>query len=147
MKISWGTGIVLVLVGFISFIMYFFIKGHYVQQVNLVTEDYYDQGLLHEERNEWKQNANELGTLEFQSNEQGVLLTWPEGVNTAATGEILFSRPNDSKFDVSVAVNINELNQQLVPAEKLMLGNYRIKVKVEVSNKVYYWEDSFTYVK
>ena len=51
MKINWGTAIVLVFIGFISFIMYFVIKMNTNKKYehDLVTEDYYSKELAFQE--------------------------------------------------------------------------------------------------
>ncbi|WP_369886606.1 FixH family protein [Aquimarina sp. AD10] len=47
MKINWGTAIVLVFIGFISFILYFVVRMNTEQKFthDLVTEEYYKEEL------------------------------------------------------------------------------------------------------
>ena len=146
MKLNWGVGIVLALAGFIAFIMYFFIKGHFVQQVNLVTEDYYDQGLKHEERVEWKQNAQTLMPHIPLSKEGGeVVAEWPQGWGEATEGTIHFYRPNNNRYDFEEEIAIDQEGSQRIASDKFIPGNYRVKIRATNQGATYYWEESFTY--
>src|SRR5210317_1779749 len=147
MKLNWGHSIVLVIIGFMTFIMYFVIKGYYVQQVNLVTDDYYDQGLLHDEVNQWKQNARELSEeLHIQLLNQEVEIILPNELNkNGLSGSVLFYRPNDSKFDVNSQLKLGENSNMIIPGSSLLKGFYIVKIKAELEGKIYYWEKNFSY--
>lgn len=145
MKLNWGFGIVLTLAGFIAFIMYFFIKGHFVQQVNLVTDDYYDQGLKHNERVEWKNNASSLAAmLEVEKVEGKVILHWPSTFDESTQGTVLFYRANNNKYDYQTTFTTHE-GIQVVDGENLMRGNYTLKVRLTHEDLGYYWEQPFSF--
>ena len=90
MKLNWGWGVVLALAGFIGFIMFFFVKAQTMKQDDLVVEEYYDEGLLHDEREIWINNAQDLSSdIEIVTYDNGnVGLILPEELATKKlTGE------------------------------------------------------------
>ncbi|WP_371877551.1 FixH family protein [Aquimarina sp. Aq78] len=62
MKINWGTAIVLVFIGFISFILYFVVKMNINSDYehDLVTEDYYKQELAFQNEINAEKNSKTL---------------------------------------------------------------------------------------
>mgnify|MGYP000509856137 FL=1 len=62
MKINWGTGIVIVIAAFISFIMYFVItmSTNNKYSYDLVTDNYYQQELQYQKQIEAEKNAKNL---------------------------------------------------------------------------------------
>jgi len=62
MKINWGTAIVLVFVGFISFILFFVVKMNTNEKYehDLVTEEYYKKELAFQKEIDAEQNAKNL---------------------------------------------------------------------------------------
>lgn len=148
MKLNWGWGIVLALAGFISFIMYFFIQAQITKQDDLVSEEYYDEGLLHDQRQVWIANANSLSSdLEIERFENGnVGLIFPEELHTQKlTGEIMFKRSNNAKIDVKHTLNEEMLGSVAFGSDKFIRGTYRFKAKVTAGDKTYYWDRNFTY--
>ena len=147
MKLNWGTSIVLVIIGFMTFILYFVIKGYYVQQVNLVTDDYYNQGLKHDEMNEWKQNAILLSSdLIIEVIDQDLVISFPTELNTDSTeGTVLLYRPNDSKFDIVVPIVLDDNSKMTIQSDGLLKGNYVVKVTSSYQENLYYWEKNINY--
>ena len=148
MKFNWGWGIVLALAGFIGFILFFFIKAQTIKQDDLVVEEYYDEGLLHDEREIWITNAQDLSAdLKIVTNENGnVSIVLPdELVTKKLTGEFQFLRTNNAKLDVLHKLNEEELDGLLFPADKFLRGNYRFKAKLEADGIIYYWDRNYIY--
>ena len=146
MKFNWGWGVVLALAGFIGFIMFFFVKAQTIKQDDLVVDEYYDEGLLHDEREIWINNAKDLSAdIEIVTGENGnVGVILPEELATKKlTGEVKFLRTNNAKLDVLHEFNNEELGSVAFSADKFLRGNYRFKAKLEADGIIYYWDRNY----
>ena len=147
MKLNWGTSIVLVLVGFISFISYFFIRGMYIPQDELVNEEYYEEGLRHDEKQVWRKNAKALSAdLTFSKSANGdiEIVLPPELKLEKLKVEILFLRPNNMRLDIEVTENQDGRIDPIL-ADKFVGGNYRVSTKIITNGTIYFWESNFSY--
>jgi len=148
MKLNWGTSIVLVLVGFIAFILYFFIRGMYIPQDELVKEEYYEEGLKHDEKQVWRKNALALSAdLKVEILEGGnVSISWPEELHGyKISGNIEFLRPNNANWDVDATLENEETLGISFDSDKFIHGNYRLKVELTAVGKTYFWDKDFSY--
>jgi hypothetical protein len=146
MKLNWGWGVVLALAGFIGFIMFFFLKAQTMKQDDLVVEEYYDEGLLHDEREVWINNAKDLSSdIEIVTYDDGnVGLILPEELATKKlTGEVKFLRSNNAKVDVIHILNNEEFASNAFPGDKFIRGNYRFKTKLVADGITYYWDRNY----
>ncbi len=146
MKLNWGWGIVLALAGFIGFIMFFFIKAQTIKQDDLVVEEYYDEGLLHDEREIWINNAQDLSSnIEIVTYENGSvgLIIPVELQDKKLTGSIKFLRTNNAKLDVIQEFDEEEFGNSAFAADKFLRGNYRFKAKIEADGMIYYWDRNY----
>jgi hypothetical protein len=148
MKLNWGWGIVIALASFIAFIMYFFIKGHFVKQDDLVSQEYYDEGLQHDDRVQWIKNAQSLSSEliieKYENGNVGVIL--PDELQVEnLNGEIAFKRMNNAKMDVVYIIENESMGSVAFVSDKFLMGNYRFKAKIEANGKTYYWDKNYTY--
>lgn len=146
MKLNWGWGIVFALAGFIGFIMFFFIKAQTIKQDDLVVEEYYDEGLLHDERQVWIQNAKDLSAdielVTYENGNVGVIL--PEELHTMKlTGNFSFLRTDNAKLDVVQEFTQQEMGSLAFESGKFLRGNYRFKSKIEADGVIYYWDRNY----
>ena len=141
MKINWGTGMVLVLVAFISFIMYFVVtmltSKDYDQ--DLVVEDYYKAELHYQEEIDAEENALALKENISVLNENG---TWvvilPKTIDlTEIEGAIHLYRPSNKMLDFEVPLTGLATNKIEIPNEKMINGRWNIMVNWTYKNEEY----------
>lgn len=148
MKINWGTGIVIAIVGFISFIMYFVItmttdkKFHH----DLVTEKYYEKELTYQEKIDASNNMKELGeTIELEKIADGLLIKFPEKFKTEKKeGKVFLYRPSDKQLDFEIPFSITN-NYLLVPDKSLLGGRWNITVEGMHKKKKYLFTEEILY--
>ena len=141
MKINWGTGMVLVLVAFISFIMYFVVtmltNKDYDQ--DLVVEDYYKAELHYQKEIDAEENALALKENVDVVNNNG---TWsvvlPKTIDLAEIeGAVHLYRPSNKRLDFDIPLAGLETNRILIPNEKLITGRWNIMVNWTYKNEEY----------
>ncbi len=141
MKINWGTGMVLVLVAFISFIMYFVVtmltNKDYDQ--DLVVEDYYKAELHYQEEIDAEENALALKeNIQVFSKDGSWLVELPNAINLAKIeGAIHLYRPSNKRLDFEIPLTGLETNEVIIPNEKLISGRWNIMVNWTYENKEY----------
>lgn len=144
MKISWGTGIVIAIVVFmaITVVTVIFMMN---QDVDLVSEDYYEKGIKYQQqidKENRSQNLKENVRMEWTGNMFEI--SFPEEYdNQLITGEILFYRPSDAKKDFKLPLSLTDRNQ-VIPVNGLQKGLWRVQLNWSLNNKDnYYSETSF----
>jgi hypothetical protein len=142
LKISWGTGIVIAFVifmgGTISTAVYLMNKN-----VNLVTEDYYDQEIKYQQQIDRMERTSQLGNKQIVSFDGSIVrINIPKSVlSERLTGEIYFYRPSDSKSDIKIPLITDTSGVQVIPVERLEKGLWKIKVSWLSKGKDYFSED------
>ena len=148
MKINWGTGIVVGMVLFISFIMVMVIimitDEKYDHQ--MVTDSYYEKGMVYQEEIDAETNTKSLSSdLIIQKTELGWLLVFPEEILQAEVkGSIEMYRPSNEKLDFKLPL-VLQGNQMVIPKEKLVEGNWKISVYWEMEDKPFLYKKELTY--
>src|SRR5210317_1082215 len=117
MKINWGTGIVIGMGLFIAFIMFMVITMMTDEKYDhqMVTESYYEKGMVYQEEIDAETNARDLSAdLLATKTEGGWLLTFPEelAVNESK-GTVALYRPSNEKLDFQLPLEL-EGNQMLI---------------------------------
>jgi len=110
------------------------------EDVNLVTKDYYQQELVHQQKIIQQQNANQLEEkpqLSFENN--SVKLLFPFS-STMDKGELQVMRPSDSRLDQRFEINPMEGDIQLFPLKVWAKGLYRVSLTWTMEGKDYYFE-------
>lgn len=108
MRINWGTGIVIAMIVFMSFIVTLVVimSG---SSDGLEEAGYYEKGNRHDEQMEAMQNAASLGAaleIRWQPDARAVSIHFGSG-NAPDSGNVLLKRPSDLRMD---------FRQQLQPA-------------------------------
>lgn len=131
MKISWGTGIVIVIAIFMSCILYFVIKvqsdAKYDNQ--LVLTDYYKHEMSLESQQEKEKNANSLITkLDIIQSDNEIIIEFPTDFDyNKIEGKISLYRPSDEKLDFEIPISLSSSNL-LIPRNVLADGRWDITV-------------------
>lgn len=145
---NWGTGMVLALLGFISFIMFFVIRmsTDTKYQHDLVTEDYYQQELKVQGNMEKEQEGNKLAqNVSHLKTEDGILLTFPDSLNVSEiTGKVFLYRPSNKQFDFETPISLSNHNL-LIPDNRLLGGRWNLTVDWQYKGKSYRYKKEITY--
>jgi hypothetical protein len=144
-KINWGTGI---LIGIIIFILVtvtmtvIFMN----QDVNLVTDKYYENSLQYQDEIDKQSRTNDLNEeVEINFNGQRLSILFPEDYkNKNISGEIYFYRPSNPKLDFKLTLLLSEAGSQIIPTQRLEKGFWRLKLNWIMNGNGYYNEKAIT---
>tara|TARA_R110001632_G_scaffold63318_3_gene151485 strand:+ start:25398 stop:25841 length:444 start_codon:yes stop_codon:yes gene_type:complete len=147
MKINWGTGIVIAIIAFMSFIMYFVISMSTDHKFShdLVTDNYYQKELEFQDQIDATKNAKLLEEdVEIVKSEKGLQIYFPKIFKNEMEGKVFLYRPSNKQLDFEIPISITD-NYLLVPEKSLLDGRWNISVKVTHNNKEYYFSEEITY--
>lgn len=148
MKISWGTAIVMAIVGFIAFIMYFVITMITDDSYShdLVVEEYYKTELTFEEQLDKTRNADRLSeNINLEKTVDGMLITFPaELAPSDIFGNVFLYRPSNKQLDSEIPLSLSS-HQLLVPDNRLIDGRWNIIIDWEYRGEKFYFKEDITY--
>ncbi|WP_430425103.1 FixH family protein [Maribacter litoralis] len=148
MKINWGTGIVIAIIGFISFIMFFVVKMTTSHDANhdLVTEEYYKAELGYQKEIDAQTNANTASSqIELKKFPEGLLVIFPDGYeDTNVKGIVSLYRPSNKNLDFNLPISLSN-SELLIPDNQLLDGRWDIKIFWEYAGKEYLYKESITF--
>ncbi|HLV13998.1 MAG TPA: FixH family protein [Xanthomarina sp.] len=148
MKINWGTGLVIAMLCFISFIMYFIIKVNTdsTYDHDLVIEEYYKAELKFQgELNREKKSRELAEDISWKKTEEGLLISFPDNLNTEEiTGSVFLYRTSNKKFDFEMPISISN-NIMLIPSDRLLEGRWNLKVDWKYKNGEYLYKKEIMY--
>ncbi|CAM1366093.1 FixH protein [Tenacibaculum sediminilitoris] len=148
MKLNWGTGIVIAIIGFIGFIMYFVIIMSTGKNYNhdLVTEKYYQQELEFQDKINATKNAKELKkNIEIEKVSEGLKVYFPIDFNPKdIKGKVFLYRPSDKQLDFEMPISISE-TYLLVPEKRLLGGRWNITISWKYKSKDYLFQKELVY--
>jgi hypothetical protein len=142
LNLSWGTRIAILYISFVALIGFMVILCM-KQNVDLVSDDYYERELVFQEKINEMNNANAL-------TEKISHVILPEGIqiqlptlfkDKKVNGEILFFRPSDKSKDYKTSIQLNNKAQQLIAAKNLSKGMYKMKINWIADSKSYFTEE------
>ena len=143
-KFNWGTGILITIIIFmvITIGTVVFLMN---QDVDLVTNDYYNKGIQHQSQIEKVNRTNEM--VEKVSINLGngfVVFNFPKSLTKKSIeGTIQFYRPSDSKKDFSIPLSVDTSGQQIISTQSIVKGYWKVKVDWKQDSIEYYKESSF----
>ena len=138
----WPLGITVVLVLMIvNTIIFIF----YLQDVNfdLVTDDYYQEGLAYQERIDRINNSNRLSEkVQIKLKTASVLeINFPKSLNLEEIqGNIVFFRPDARELDQTFSVALDSMGIQELEVSDFKRGNWKVKLLWNDNSKNYYDE-------
>jgi len=148
MKINWGTGIVIALIGFIAFILYFVITmmTNKDYEHDLVTEDYYKAELEYQNDINKEENSKTLAqNISWKKTNEGILFTFPETLNVEEiTGNVFLYRPSNKHLDFETKISLSNHNL-LIPDKRLLDGRWNIRVDWQYNGKSYLYKKEIVY--
>jgi len=128
MKFNWGTGILVFLILFLSAsaVFIFFAMR---QDVNLVHEDYYEQGVDYSAQMEVEaRSAIYKDSLKTYMEDETFVVGFKKSLASRIdSGSVLLFRPSSSSLDVSIPFGQTD-STLIIPMSNLVTGRYILKL-------------------
>ncbi|MFZ0491426.1 MAG: FixH family protein [Salegentibacter sp.] len=148
LKFNWGTGLVIGMVAFISFIMYFVVTMLTDERFkhDMVTEEYYKKELVYQQEIDAEENTNALPQgVTDKKTEGGWLLTFPKNFDPAKiNGTVFLYRPSNKQLDFDLPIQLSGQNL-LIPDKRLLDGRWNITASWTYDGKKYMYKRAITY--
>lgn len=148
MKINWGTGLVIGMLLFMSFIMYMVIAMTTNKDYShdLVTKEYYQKELAYQEEIDAEDNLKLLSEkISGQRVPEGWLLQFPEELaDKKMTGTVFLYRPSSEQLDFDFPLVLSGVNL-LIPDKRLLDGRWNITIAWEFEGKPFLYKKSIVY--
>ncbi len=148
MKFHWGWGIAifysLFVLTFILILLYSF-----GQDNSLVVEDYYQQDITYQERMNKRDNylgLTEKVTYSYDPSSAVLVLSFPRSMSSS-DGTVQFYRPSSAKQDYLVNLDLDSLNQQVIPVGRLIKGRWKMQLEWEANAIPYFMEEQILILK
>lgn len=141
-KISWGTGISIVIILFLIFTIGQAIAIHTFIDYDLVEEEYYEAEIKYQTQIEKMERTNALPeALEIKLTNQFVEFDFPSIFeDKIISGFINFYKPSDDLLDKTQAVKLDDENKMYFSTNELTTGLWKAKVNWKVDGIEYYNE-------
>jgi hypothetical protein len=142
---NWGTGIFLTIVAMLSFLA-FMVNKTFDYTINVVSNDYYENGLNHTRQMKKVENS-----IEFQDEFDVVhtdvcTVQFPEFFNgKTMDGKILFFRPSDFTQDTSFSIQLDSNARQKFSLDPFLKGKYIVKASFNCDGTDYYLEKDIVF--
>ena len=139
MKLSWGKGITIVMIAFMSFILYM-VFTLMSKNTDLESEDYDQKEIEVEKEIKASKNTNKLKEkVKVTQNEDYVVLQFPNLEELDSISVLMF-RPDNEKDDQTFTVEDSKI--LMIPNKKLKLGVYDLKIQYQVAGELYMQKES-----
>ncbi len=139
---NWGAKLTLVIVVFIA-LMAIMVVYSFRQDLNMVTENYYEKDLQYQQQIEKIKNTRSLiekPQVLYRITDKIVSITFPERINHNIEGEIQLFRPSDHKLDKSYKISLDEYGRQLIHVSALSRGEWYVKLMWKDQHDEFYDE-------
>ncbi|SED62518.1 FixH protein [Tenacibaculum sp. MAR_2010_89] len=148
MKLNWGTGIVISIIAFMSFIMYFVITMSTKQGYNhdLVTEKYYQKELDFQQNIEATKNAKRLkNNITINKSKEGLIINFPKDFDyKKIKGKMFLYRPSNKQLDFEIPLSLSN-TYLLVPENRLLGGRWNITISLQYKGRNYLFKEELIY--
>jgi hypothetical protein len=143
MKFNWFHGLMLVLIAFISMMTYFVVKSSH-QNLDLVSEKYYEEEINYQNKINHISNSKALITdVSFEVKDGILLLHFPvEFINKSIRGNLKMYYAPNKNGDQTIAVNSNNGEFQ-IDVNKFK-GKYSLQLDWTCDNQNYFSEKKIT---
>jgi hypothetical protein len=136
---NWGHKITILFSGFVALIVFMVISA-FRQDIDLVSEDYYEKEIKYQEQIEKLENADNVkDEISFIQKGDELILAFKNPINNES-GTIVFFRPSDPKKDLKEILTLNKNHEQYFEREKFIPGYYKIQIDWVAKGKKYYVE-------
>ncbi|MFH0991866.1 MAG: FixH family protein [bacterium] len=143
MKLHWGIGLGIGFAFFALGILALVIISMN-QKIDLVSDDYYQKELRHQEQIERTQRSTALKErLEVTSVGTRISIRFPKMFSPGnLKGTLSFYRPADRSNDFSISISLDSTNAQSVITDSLVKGLWRLKAFWTSAQLEYYHEEA-----
>lgn len=143
-KNRWPLGIVLT-IGIFLAVMFGVVGYLMTQDVNLVTDTYYEKELAYQTRIKAIERTRGLGTeAGIETASGAVVVRLPRAMASGAgDGKILLYRPSDRSADRTLVLAADSAGHQVISFGTLASGLWRIQVQWTMRGDDYYLEQPF----
>ncbi len=137
-KLNWGWSILLVYITFmLVFLFYFYRSFKELESNELVTKDYYEKELKYGEVIKKRQHADTMRVpVKIFQEQKNLVVEFPKYTDRVK-GKILLYKPDNSKLDSQVSLQLDIDKRQIIDPAKLLPGRWNITVEWQ-SGKVSY---------
>ena len=127
-QFNWGTGIFIFIALFLL-VNAFVIYKSFQQRNDLVTEEYYPQGLEYQKQIDRFANADSLTSkIQISVDANELNIRYPiELKGKDAIGKVVFFRPSDERADFTESIQFDTSMIQRIVVNKMMKGKYIAK--------------------
>lgn len=147
-RISWPTGIVLVIGAFVIFILSFVYKVMFIPEYDhhLVSEDYYKEELHYQKEIDEVNNGKALeNNVAIEKTEKGLVIIFPQEFDfNDISGTIFFQRMSNSKIDFQKKIDLTS-HEYFIDSQDIVEGRWDIKVSWVVDGKSYLLKKKIKY--
>lgn len=141
-KLSWGTKLAMFASIYVIGILVFVVFST-TQDINLISKDYYPQGIEYQSKIDKIRNGQNLREKVVISQKVGIIqVQFPKGMQNEVSGSIIFYRPSNSDNDLRSDIKLNESGIQIFSSDRLIKGRYAVKVDWTHQDKGYYQEEA-----
>jgi len=139
-KISWGTGIAIVIVVFLLFTILQVLIIHFYVDYDLVEQDYYSAEIKYQTQIDKINRTNQLPEqLSIKLTLNTVEFSFPTFFGQEkVSGVISYYKPSDDLLDKKQTINLNNENKMFLNINELSSGLWKIKVDWAVSGVEYF---------
>ena len=138
---NWGHGIAIFFACFVAFMLFLVVKSHQ-QNIDLVTENYYEQELKYQQQIDKVQNTKDLKEGVKVSHSKGSIAIHFPKMAESISGNVQIFRPSDARFDMESTLSPDVEGRQQIATTELPAGYYRIKINWKAGAKEYYTEEA-----
>lgn len=141
MNISWGTKIAILYIGFVLMIVFLIVRTS-MQNVDLVSEDYYQQELEYQDRIN-QSTAEQQLTVHPQVAvlDGSVAIIFPDSLaDLGLIGSAFFYRSSDASKDVTIELKPDTSGMQSISTDVFVEGHYGVQLTWTSLGQVYYYE-------
>ncbi len=138
---SWGLKIGILYGSFVGMIVFLVFRTAH-ENIDLVSEDYYQQELEFQDRIDQSLATGKLGANpEVRITADAIEIIFPDSVaQQGIAGRALFYRASDATKDVAIELQTNDAGVQLVDISQFTIGNYQLKLTWMSDGHPYYYE-------
>jgi nitrogen fixation protein FixH len=140
--VNWGVGIAIVYtlfalgtVGVVALAMR--------RPVDLVSDDYYEQSLVYDQRIVAMENGDALGTsvvVAVEPDARSLRVVLPVADADRARGEVTFYRPSTTGVDRTFALSLDAAGTQRIALDGLASGVWRVRLRWTEGARAFYRE-------
>ena len=141
-NLSWGTKLAMFISVYVIGIL-IFVGFSLTQDINLISKDYYPQGIEFQSKIDKIKNTHTLKEKVVVSQQGGIIqVQFPVGMRVDVSGSIIFYRPSNSDDDLRSDIKLDETGLQVFKSEQFVKGRYAIQVDWKHQGEAYYQEEA-----